>query len=217
MDNQTDYYLLLADLKDSTRLDAGPATAAKDIVLDQLSRMNEAHAASIVSPLELNYGDEFAGLFRKAAPIYPVVRTIGEALKPYAGFRFAVAYGRIGYAKGPLTQMGGPVFEVASDTLKQLKKGQNVAEWRLSDPLRSRVLTTMTNAVHALVSEMTDYRYDVYRLFRSGLSGVDVAEQLRKDKRSVSSAKIAGHADLVIELESTLMAVLDEEDGLHDT
>jgi len=210
MDNQTSYYLLLADIKSSVRLSAKKNTNLMAQLLPQLERQNQRLASEIIYPLEVNYGDEFAGLFSSPRALYNVVSDIRDALRGLASFRFVTAHGRIGYAGGTIREMGGPVFETASRSLIQLKKRREFSDWQIADPATNLSLTALTNAAATLIDEMTPYQHIVYMFQKAGLKGADIAAKLGKDPRSISNAKKTGHANTVIQTEQALNAVLDK-------
>ena len=208
MDNRTDYYLLLADIQGSSVLSARQAESLMMHLLPALERENLHHSAEISYPMEVNYGDEFAGLFTTPGPLYQIVSNLRHALKGIARFRFVVVHGRIGYAGGSIREMGGPVFESASHALDSLKKSRQSSRWIIGDEATDLSLTALSNAASSLIADMTDYQYAVFRLHQEGMKGVDIAEQLGKDARSVSNAKKGGHSKTVIDIEAALNAIL---------
>lgn len=209
MDNHSDYYLLLADIRGSTNLSAPEGAAVMEYLIPQLERQNRLRAQELVYPLEINYGDEFAGLFSGPASLYRTIREIRDELHGVAEFRFVAAHGRVGYAEGSIREMGGPVFDTASRALNRAKKTRKFGTWQIADTAMNAALNALTNAADSLIAEMTDYQYQVFRHFRSGLKGVEIAERLQKDARSVSKAKSTGHAQTVIDIESAIDGLLD--------
>lgn len=212
MDNRSDYYLLLADLKASSLFSAEAGDATMSRLLPELEYQNQRAAADLVYPLEVNYGDEFAGLLLRPGLIHKIVSEIRDMLRPVAAFRFVVARGRIGYAGGTIREMGGPVFETAAIELNRLKKRKDYAAWFISNDATNAALSAMTNAAFSFVDEMTDYQHAVFLLQKAGLSGNEIAEKLSKDARSVSNAKKTGRAKTVIQLETALDAMLAQLD-----
>jgi hypothetical protein len=209
MDNRTDYYLILADIKGSTHLSPKKSAALMEQLLVQLDRQNQKHSSDIIYPLEVNYGDEFAGLFSKPRAFYQIISDIRDALRGTAEFRFVTAHGRIGYAGGTIREMGGPVFETASRSLSQLKKKRQFSEWQISDDATNLALTAMTNAAATLIDDMTPYQHIVYMFEKAGLKGTEIAKKLGKNPRSVSNAKKTGHSKTVIQIEQAMDAILD--------
>ncbi|MEO0465338.1 MAG: SatD family protein [Pseudomonadota bacterium] len=210
MDNETNYCLLLADLAASTDLHPEVAHQALGILSTTIDDVNQTYRPALVSPLEVNYGDEFAGLFVGPGHIYEIVDLIRHNLREVAQFRFVVCVGRIGYAGGSIRQMGGPVFKDASDSLDRLKKTGRLANWRIGDVLANATLDALTNTSHAMIEAMTDYQYDVYRLLRAGVAQTEIAKTLGKYEQSVSKAVQRSHADLVIDTENALIHRLNE-------
>lgn len=208
MDNRTDYYLILADIKGSTDLTPEKSAAFMRQLLGQLDRQNQKHRSDIIYPLEVNYGDEFAGFFSNPRAFYQIISDIRDALRGTAEFRFVTAHGRIGYAGGTVREMGGPVFETASRSLSQLKKKRQFSAWQISDDATNLALTAMTNAAATLIDDMTPYQHIVYMFEKAGLKGTEIAEKLGKNPRSVSNAKKTGHSKTVIQIEHAMDAIL---------
>ncbi len=208
MDNQTEYYLLLGDLCDSTGLEGEKAEAVSRILREALAHWSDVCARDLAAGLDLNYGDEFTGLFLRPARIYDIIDGLRTALHGLAGFRFVLAYGRIG-AASPLTrQMGGPVFVTANDALKRLKIEGRFAEVAIGHALSDATLTALIEAANTLREEMTDYQFEVFSLLKSGLSQKDIARRLGKFDQSVSDAAKRGHTELVIALDAAIGAQL---------
>ena len=212
MDVRHPYYLLLADMQGSSSLSPEMSTALMQRLLAVLQVQNTLNAGALAYPLEVNYGDEFAGLFTAAAPIAATVTAVRAALRGVSRFRFVVAHGRIGYAGASVREMGGPVFETASEALTALKKSGQFGRWLIGDETANIALDALTNAADSLLGEMTDYQYDVYRQQRAGLSGVEIAGVLGKDPRSVSKAKKTGHSATIIDIETAMEALLAAHD-----
>lgn len=208
MDNRTDYYLLLADLKGSSGLSSADGNSVMERLLPELEWQNQQAGGELAYPLEVNYGDEFAALFSTPRKINQVISDIRDMLRPVAEFRFVVARGRIGYAGGSIREMGGPVFESAARKLNRLKKARQYSDWQISDPATDLALTAMSNAAASLVREMTDYQHAVFLLQKAGLSGKEIAEKLSKNPRSVSSAKTTSHSKTVLQVEAAINAML---------
>lgn len=208
MDNHTEYYLILADIKGSTDLTPKKNAALMEQLLLQLERQNQKHSADIIYPLEVNYGDEFAGLFSKPRAFYQIISDIRDALRGIAEFRFVTAHGRIGYADGTIREMGGPVFETASRSLSQLKKKRQFSDWHIADDATNLALTAMTNAAATVIDDMTPYQHIVYMFEKAGLKGTEIAKKLGKNPRSVSNAKKTGHSKTVIQIEQAMDAIL---------
>ena len=196
-------YLLLADLTASTRLEPQAAYDTMHILTTTLDDIN-AHATGLQAPLEINYGDEFAGLFHRLADVYDVVSRVRHELRGLAAFRFVAAKGRIAYPAGSIRQMGGPVFRTANDALGQLKSSGRFAAWKVGAQLLNAALDTITNLSHVLISDMTDYQYDIYVRLQDGKSQTEIASALGKYDQAISKAIKRSQADLVIDAEATL-------------
>lgn len=178
------------------------------LLLPELERQNDRAGNDVVYPLEVNYGDEFAGLFSTPRQLNRITSDLRDVLRPHGAFRFVVAYGRVGFAGGTIREMGGPVFEAAAHALSDLKKARQYGDWQVGTSATNLALNAMTNAACTLVAEMTDYQHAVFLAQKAGLSGQEIAEKLSKNPRSVSNAKKTGHAKTVIQLEAAMDALL---------
>ncbi len=121
METNRTYWLLLADLKRSTKLSPDASAAAIRALKSAIETCNRDYGAAMAVPLEVNYGDEFSGLFVTPEPVYAIVSLIRHALRPFAQFRFAVVKGRVGSPSDTMRELGGPVFVSANDALVRLK------------------------------------------------------------------------------------------------
>ncbi|MEL6258171.1 MAG: hypothetical protein AAFQ67_03830 [Pseudomonadota bacterium] len=212
MDNRTEYFLLLADLGRSTSLKPKAAEAVMSALRDELASANSLLSDVLVSDLVINYGDEFAGLFRRAAPLYDLVSRLRHALRELATFRFVVARGRVGDASGALREMGGPVFKRANDALRSLKTSDRFSAWMTGSSLRDQTLDALTNIAHAVIMDMTRHQYASFHLLSQDLLQIDIADRLGKTPQSVSLALKRAHGQAVIDAEGVIRALLREAD-----
>lgn len=204
MDIDRAYVLLLGDLKGSTDLEAGPSDAAFESLNVAIDKLTERFRGELVLGLEVNYGDEFAGLFRSAIPVYDVIDALRSMLHDQVSFRVAVARGRVGHVSDSLTRLGGPVFRQANDSLEHLKRRGLFADWQVGTSLTNRTLTALTETSQTLRSEMTTYQYQVFRKLAEGHSQIDIAKCMNKHPQSVSNAAKKGHATLAIQVDELI-------------
>lgn len=209
MDNETNYYLLLGDLQGSTSLEGEAAETVSRILREELERWSAHCGDDLIAGLDLNYGDEFAGLFVRPTHTYEIVDGLRAALSGFASFRFVLARGRIGVASPATSQMGGPVFVLANEALNRLKARGRFACFETGHPAADLALSAMVEAAHTLRAEMTDYQAEVFRMLRTGLARKEIARRLGKFEQSVSDAAKRGHADLTIQLDRAIQAQLE--------
>lgn len=202
-------YLFLADLKKSTSLSQSDAERVRLALEDGLRTLNDKLETRL-HPLQVNYGDEIAGLFSAPLELQAVINNIRRVLDDHISFRFVVAYGQVGDPTAPLTQMSGPVFKEANDALLALKRQREFADWRISSETTRLSLNALSRAQNAFISDMTDYQRRVHYLLAEGVSGVDIAARLNKDPRSVSYARKASKSDIVLDLDRAIMANLQD-------
>ena len=208
MDTNREYYLLLVDIRKSTKIPADELAPAMARLKKDLSLLRRRLRDELELGLRVTYGDEVAGLFTTPSALYDVATGIRDALHPEAKIRFVVARGRIAVASSDIRAVGGAVFKEADAAMERLKKSKRYAVWQLGDPLLDAALDSLTATANALLEGMTENQRGVFTLVREGLSRVEVAELLHKSKQSVSSAAVRGKADLVVEAEETISRIL---------
>jgi DNA-binding CsgD family transcriptional regulator len=197
--------LLLCDLKDSSTL--GPERGAEILrqIDARLQALNQQHAAQIILPFEISYGDEFAGLVHAPAAAFEVVRRIRQEIAGQVSFRFAAVIGRIGARSGNIRQIGGEVFTLANTAIRRLKRQNRFGEWHVFHDARDTELSLLTNLSQGFISRMSAYQFQVYSRLADGASQKAVAQQLGKYPQSVSDAVRRGEIDLVIEAEEQIL------------
>ena len=203
-----DYYLLLGDLHGSTRLAPAQSDAAMTTLKQELAHWSAVGRSDLVLPLQVNYGDEFAGLFRTPRLIHDVVAGLRAALHGQVGFRFVAAKGRIGHVSDRLSEVNGEIFKRASEALSRMKSKGRFARWLIASEAENVVLDALSEAAHALRSDLTDYQREVLQHLSMGLSQADIAQALDKLPQSVSDAVRRGHLNVVLELDALIRARL---------
>ena len=203
-----DHYLLLGDIEGSTDLSPDAYADALEHFEFAVAGVNLAFADALSVPLQVNYGDEVAGLFHDPTPMFDAVCMIRDALRGRVGFRFAASRGPIG-RETPLTRkMGGPVFKAANDALTAAKRAGRFADWSVGTETENATLTYLTLLSDGYVKDFTDYQYAVYLGLRSGEKQTEIATRLGKFPQSVSDSIQRSRADLVVETEAHLRRLL---------
>jgi hypothetical protein len=110
MDTNRDYYLLLIDVRGSTKLAPKRIDRVMDRLATELPRINRRLGRELALGLRVSYGDEVAGLFASASRLYDAAVAVRDVLYPDAGLRFVVAKGRIAVASRDIRKVGGLVF-----------------------------------------------------------------------------------------------------------
>jgi len=208
MDTSRDYYLLLIDIRGSTKVAPRRLGRVMERLATELPRINRRLKRELALGLRVSYGDEVAGLFASASGLYDAVATVRDALHPDARLRFVVVKGKIAVASRDIRKVGGLAFKQADDAMERLKKRKGFACWLLGDALTDGVLNSLTGMSNTLLEGMTAYQRTVYALIRQGVSRKDAAKRLRKYLQSVSTAARTGKADAVLEAEATIRSVL---------
>jgi len=113
MDPASDHYLLLIDLKESTRLAPKAAERLFGRLEARLAELNRRLDPTPVLGLTISYGDEVAGLFDTPIHLCGVVEQVRDCLHPEVGIRFVAVRGPIGRLSDDIRQVGGEVFKRA--------------------------------------------------------------------------------------------------------
>ena len=212
METTREYFLLLIDVRGSTKMAPARLGRVMERLGTELPRINRRLGKNLVLGLKVSYGDEVAGLFATASRLYDAVAAVRDTLHPDARLRFVVVRGRVAIASRDIRKVGGPAFKLADDAMERLKKQRGYARWHVGDPLADAVLNSLAGMSNALLEGMTAYKRTVYGLMSQGVSRKDAARRLRKYLQSVSTAARTGKADEVLEAEATIRAVLTRLD-----
>jgi len=193
-----DYYLLLLDIRRSTRLSAADRAWLFSELGKKLDELNHHLVPKPVVPLAVNYGDEVAGVFSSPALFYQIVSDLRETISPVTTFRFAATRGPIGVTSTDIREVGGKVFKRAAEIISRLKKRNGFSGWDVSDEITDATLNSLTEMSNTLLEKMTDYQRTVYRYLSAGFSQKAIAEKLGKHPQSVSNAVRKSAADKVV-------------------
>lgn len=215
-DGVEDHYLLLVDLKRSTRLTRGAAERVFGRLEARLVDLNRSLEPPPVLGLTISYGDEIAGLFDTPVHLYTIVDQIRDWLHPDAGIRFVAARGAIGRLSEDIRQVGGEVFKRADGAIRAIKKQRRFCRWLIGGAAGNTTLDALTEISNAVLEDMTAYQREVYRLLAGGLNQAEIAAQMGKHPQSVSDAVRRGHAELVLEARGAIDGLLAGMQSMED-
>lgn len=210
MDLDTDYYLLLIDIIDSTKQVQGNDFSNKMNVLDKLLADINKKCRNIVLPVNISYGDEIAGLFNTPENIYDVVIKIRRALQPSTTIRFVAVKGKVARISSDIRKVGGVIFKKAGEAIELLKKNNHFCSWHFDDTLTNMTLNSLCEISNVMVQDMSDYQRDVFEFLRKGLLQKQIAAELDKHTQSISDAIQRSKANFVLEAEQTINLILKE-------
>jgi hypothetical protein len=211
MDLDTDYYLLLIDIIDSTKqLQAADFNNKLDLLEKLLTEINKKYKKNIVLPVNISYGDEIAGLFSAPENIYDVVIKIRRALQPHTNIRFVVVKGKVARISTDIRKIGGMIFKKASEAVELLKKNDRFCSWHFENDLTNRTLDSLCEISNVIVQDMSEYQLNVFDLLRKGLMQKQIAVELKKHTQSISDVIQRSKANHVLEAEQTINLILKE-------
>jgi hypothetical protein len=215
MDTETDYYLLLVDIRDSSKLSEKGKERARELVENLPSEIERISSGLSPKPelgLTMSYGDEIAGLLRSPVQLFDVVTSLQAFLYPHIRFRFAAVKGRVAVVSTDIRRVGGEVFKKASEAMDRAKRRNEFSAWLLGKGIFDSVLDSLTEMSSVLVEDMTEYQYEVFKLLEAGFSQKDIAKKLGKHPQSVSDAARRGAALQILGAYETIRSVLNELD-----
>ncbi|MEI6900047.1 MAG: SatD family protein [Bacteroidota bacterium] len=210
MDLNTNYYLLLIDIINSTQLSDQDFNGKMDLLGTSLIDINNQLENDLVIPLSVNYGDEIAGLFFSPENIFMVVMEIRKVLFPLTTIRFVVVKGFISRISSDIRQIGGIIFKKANQEIDLLKKNNYFCSWQCGNSLTDKTLESLCEISNVLLQDMSEYQRNVYELLRHECTQKQIAEKLGKYTQSVWDAIHRSKANYIIEAEKTLQLILKE-------
>lgn len=206
------YFLLLADLQGSTRLDPKVYEDVAARLGTALDELTARYAAAFALPLTQQYGDEIAALLTSAGPVYDIIDAIRDVLHPATDLRCVVTHGRIGRSSPNVGLVGGPVFKAAQERMFDFKRAGTANRspilWEIGPPLERQVLQALSDLTNALIGDLSPVQRQVWRKARQGVPQRQVSRELGKKPQSVSRAVAGGNVLQLIAGEEALRAVL---------
>jgi DNA-binding CsgD family transcriptional regulator len=208
MNTDSDYFLLLIDIRESTRLRGHNAKRVMGKLAQQIRKFNRTLKSRPLADLRISYGDEIAGLFSTPLFLYDIVDALRDVLYPDVRLRFVVAKGRISVPSRDIRKVNGEVFKTADKKIRQLKKEGRFSHWTLGNPLLETALTSLSEMSNAILEDMTTYQREVFSLLKRGLAQKTIARKLGKHPQSVSDAVRRGKSELVLQAQAAIRMVL---------
>ena len=204
------YYLLLVDIKDSTKQNPRRRQELFQTLENEIQRLNGNLVPRPILDLQISYGDEVAGFFDSPESLYDAVDALRGCLRDQAEVRFVAVYGEIGIVTQDIRKVGGDVFKQAAELMDKLKKERGFCKWAVGDAFLDQLFTSLTEMSNALLKNMTPYQYELYDHLKSGESKVMIAAALGKHKQSVSNSVKRGGSELVLQAEETIRMALEK-------
>jgi transcriptional regulator len=207
---EKDYYLLLLDMKNSTKLPAEKAKEKFDQLDNSISYFNDQLRDELALPMSINYGDEIAGLFHSPQSFYQIASQFRQILFPDTTIRFVSIKGRVAVASDDIRQIGGSIFKKANEEMLRLKKEDKFSWFGIdTEPVNSS-LTALSELSNAVINDMSEYQREVYNLLKMGLNQKEIAQKLDKYAQSVWDAVQRSKAAYVLQAEKAISQMLKE-------
>ena len=208
MDTKTDYYLLLIDVVNSTKLSYEDINIKMDLLENKLISLNKNLKNNLVLPLNLSYGDEIAGLFQTPENVYNVVVEIRKIFYPITSIRYVVVKGSVARISSDIRKIGGMIFKKANKTIEFLKKNNRLCSWQLEDSLINKTLDSLCEISNVILQDMSEYQRNVFELYREGHTQKQIAIILSKHSQSIWDAIQRSKANYIVEAELTINLIL---------
>ena len=213
MDISRKYYLLLVDVKGSTKQTPKRRQELFQTLEKEIQRLNQSLDPKPVLDLQISYGDEVAGFFDSPENLYDAVDALRGCLIDKAEVRFVAVYGEIGIETNDIRKVGGDVFKQAGELMDKLKRERGFCKWAVGDVFLDHLFTSLTEMSNALLKNMTSYQRELYYRLKTGESKTAIASTLGKYKQSVSDSAKRGGAELVLQAEKTIRMALEKLGG----
>lgn len=205
-----DYFLLLFDMKNSTKLPAIKAKDKFDKLEDSIQYYNDQLRYEIALPMSINYGDEIAGLFHSPQSFYLIASQFRQILYPDTTIRFVAIKGQVAVVSDDIRQIGGTIFKKANEEMVRLKKDDNFSWWGIHKEPINQSLTALSELSNAVINDMSEYQREVYSLLKLGLNQKEIAQKLDKYAQSVWDAVQRSKAVYVLQAEKAIFQLLEE-------
>jgi hypothetical protein len=216
-------FLLLIDLRGSSKLAPESATRTLEVIEGRIRSLNRELASSLKVDLSLSYGDEVAGIFNTPKHLHKVVREIRDSIRSIEGpeketskkskdvqLRFVAVEGRMGADSPDVTKVGGEIFKRGAHLMDRAKKERRFCRVSLGKGKVDHALASLAEASNTLIEDMTILQYSVYRGLEKGLTQRMIADDLGRTEQVISRAKSSGHARVVIEAHEAIDDLLRE-------
>jgi len=168
--------------------------------------LNKRFSPSI--PLQRQYGDEIAGLYGEAVPLYEIIAQLREAAYPDAKIRFVAIRGKIGVMDTDISKVGGEVFKRASERIESLKRKGRFGHFEISQ--RDDVaLNALVQTSNYLIESMTERQRRVYTLLKEERTHEQIARQFKVTRQTISDTAKRGAAEIVLESEAAIRRLLE--------
>ncbi|NBC84380.1 MAG: hypothetical protein GVY19_13515 [Bacteroidetes bacterium] len=210
MDLESEYYLLLIDIKDSTRISNEWINDSMHVLDEQLNVINKYLQNDIAIPLSINYGDEIAGLFHATQHLYRAIFDIRRLFSPRTSIRFVVTKGTVARLSTDIRKVGGIVFKKANTAMESLKKENKYCAWQIQENYLDKVLMSLCEMSNMLLENMSDYQKQIFYLLHDGFRQKDIAIKLDKHVQSVWDAIQRSKMHYVIEAEKSIHLMLQQ-------
>jgi len=210
MNAGNEYYLLLFDIKNSTKLKASLAREKFDRLENAIIELNSTYSEEMSLKMSINYGDEIAGLFYTPKSFYLIADKFREIMYPETSLRFVAIKGKIAVISNDIRQIGGTIFKQANTEMVRLKKENIFSWWGIDKKPTDHALTALSELSNAVINDMSSYQREVYQLLKLGLNQKEIAKKLDKYAQSVWDAIQRSKATNVLLAEEAISRLLSE-------
>jgi hypothetical protein len=140
------------DLKGSPGFGPDRGAGIPDRISAHLELVKAKYARDLFIPFQINHGDGIAGLVRRPAVAFDVVRSFRRELGNETGCRFATVFARIIARTANIRQQGGDVFTMENAAMRRLKRQNRFGQWHIFHDARDTGLSRLTDLCQGMIS-----------------------------------------------------------------
>ncbi len=184
-DEVTDYYVVLADVVGSRRIERRSEFQSQlETAFDTINRVEDASLATPLSPMK--GVDEFGCVLTEIGPVVDIILGILDHAHP-VGVRFAISNGGIdvGLSRDTVAEMDGPAFHRASELLELLKENELHVLMDTGKPYDELAVTAL-NFLTLRKLSLTPRQLNVILAYERQGTQSGVADELDITQQSVS-------------------------------
>lgn len=152
--------------------------------------------------------DEFVGVLDSVAPLYRIVDLFNQRVHPVEA-RFVAVTGDIDVVGDDASELDGPAFHRADETIRHLAEQDLFYDVYGGDELVDVLVAGQMNLLHMLKRRWTERQRDIIAQYRRRGTQTGVAEALGIKQQTVSDTLKTAEWQRIHQLEDTLNGALE--------
>jgi len=179
-------YVLLGDIVSSKKIKDRAQFQEK--LIRACNFINKHHKNEIIAKMKIIKGsDEIGCLLKNLAPLYNIIKEIGEILYPVK-IRFVLVKGIIdtGFLTNDISRMDGPAFHRASELMNDLKKEKLILNISTSNNLGDALISNNINLIYLVKGRWSPTKREIIEAYERWGDQRKVASKLKITQQTVS-------------------------------